>query len=57
MTINDFATIEVKIKRKKPTLGFVVAKDFPFLVRESFILIISYNQNMIYFSPVVFKEG
>ena len=33
MTIHDFATFEIKVIRKKPTLGYVVAKDFPYLVK------------------------
>lgn len=31
MTIDDFAIIEIKVTRKKPTFGYVVAKEYPYL--------------------------
>lgn len=57
MTIDDFATLEVKVIRRKPTLGYVVAKDYPYLAREQFNIMISFNNNYMFFSAVEFKEG
>lgn len=43
MTIDDFAIIQIKVIRKKPTPGYVLAKDYSYLAKEQFYIILSYS--------------
>lgn len=57
MTIDDFAILQIKVIRKKQTPGYVLSKDYPYLAREQFYIILSYSDNVVLFRPVVFKKG
>lgn len=57
MTIDDFAVIQIKVIRKKPTPGYVLAKDYSYLAKEQFYIILSYSENVVLFRPVFFKKG
>ena len=57
MTFDDFAMFEIIITKERDTPGYVVCRDFPYLVQETFIVIVSYNSNMLFFGTIEFQEG
>lgn len=50
MTVDDYATLQVKIKRARSTSGFLGIVNFPNLIKETFYLALSYNGNLMYFA-------
>lgn len=51
MTTDDFATLQIKLKRARATSGYLVVKDYPNLIKETFYLALSYNANLMFFAP------
>ena len=57
MTFDDFAMFEIQITKERDTPGYVVCRDFPYLVEEKFIVIVSFNSNLMFLGEVSFPNG
>lgn len=57
MTTSEVATIKFTVKKKFPTLGYCSLKNYPYLKREEFYFIFTFNGNLIHFQKFHFELG
>ena len=57
MTVAEVATIKFTVKKKFDTLGYCSLKHYPYLKREEFYFIFTFNGNLIHFQTFHFEEG